>query len=137
MPDEFFMQAAIKEAKKALAKNEVPIGAVAVVGDKIIARAHNIREKTSNPLGHAELLLLQKLTRKRTHPSWRFDNVTIYVTCKPCMMCKGALLLARIKRLVYASPGAISLNHKIVIRSGIYKDECAKLLSGFFRNLRK
>ena len=94
-----WMGEAVKEAQKAAKKDEVPIGAVAVAGDKVVMRSHNIRERTHNPLGHAELLLLEKLSKKQR--SWRLTDVTIYVTCEPCLMCAGALLQARVRRVVY------------------------------------
>jgi tRNA(adenine34) deaminase len=143
-----FMQAAIAEAKKAAAIDEVPVGAIAVIDDQVVSRAHNIREKTHNPLGHAELLLLQKLARREK--SWRLTKATVYVTCEPCLMCAGALLQARIPRLVYGcddpKAGACGslynviederLNHRIKVVSGVLEKECAKLLSDFFRTKR-
>ena len=142
------MQAAIAEAKKAAAIDEVPVGAVAVIDDKVVLRAHNIREKTHNPLGHAELLLLEKLSKREK--SWRLTKATVYVTCEPCLMCAGALLQARIPHLVYGcddpKAGACGslynvvqderLNHRIKVVSGVLEKECAKLLSDFFRQKR-
>lgn len=147
--EKHWMSEAIKEAKKAFRKGEVPIGAIAVASGKIIGRAHNIRERTSNPLGHAELLLIEKLSKKRK--SWRMEDATIYVTCEPCLMCAGAMLQARVPRVVYgcADPkaGAFGtlydvsndprLNHRIEVKAGVLSEECAWLLSEFFRNLRK
>lgn len=142
------MREALAEAKKAFAKKEVPIGSVAVVGDECVGRAHNIREATSNPLGHAELLLLQDLSRHQK--SWRFTDVTVYVTCEPCLMCAGAFLNARIPKLVFGcfdpKAGACGslynvvedkrLNHRMEVVSGVLADECGALLSDFFRSLR-
>ncbi len=142
------MQAAIVEAEKACAKDEVPIGAVAVIDNKIIARAHNIKESTYNPLGHAEILLLQKIFKKQKR--WRLSDVTIYVTCEPCIMCAGALWQARIKELffgcfdskagacgsVYNVPEDKRLNHRFKTEQGILAKECARLLSDFFASKR-
>lgn len=143
------MGEAVKEALKAAKKDEVPIGAVAVIGGKAAARAHNVREGTHDPLGHAEMLLLKKLSKKQG--SWRLTDATIYVTCEPCLMCAGALLQARVKKLVYGcmdpKAGACGslynvmqdkrLNHRIDVESGVLKDECAGLLSDFFRDKRR
>ncbi len=143
-----FMREAIAQARVAETVGEVPIGAVAVTDDAIIARAHNLREATHNPLGHAELLVLQTITQQRA--SWRCEDVTLYVTCEPCLMCAGALLQARIGRVVYgcADPkaGACAslysvlsdprLNHQIATTSGVLAQDCGELLSTFFRKLR-
>lgn len=146
-----FMKEALKEANLAAEKDEVPIGAVAVLDDKIIGRTHNLREVTRNPLGHAELLLLEKVVGEKSLPSWRFDEVTIYVTCEPCLMCMGAMLQARVKRVVFGcfdkKAGACGsiydlsndkrLNHQIEIVSGVMEKECAEILSDFFKKKRK
>lgn len=142
------MRAALCEAEQAAAMGEVPIGAVAVVGDAIIARAHNVREATHNPLGHAEILLIEQVSR--TRQAWRLDDVTVVVTCEPCLMCVGAMLQARIPRVIYgcADPKAGAcgslytahndprLNHRIDAVSGVSADECGALLSVFFRARR-
>lgn len=147
--DEHWMREALREAGKAALKDEVPIGAIAVREGKIVGRAHNVREETKNPLGHAELLLMGKLSRK--FKGWRLDDLTIYVTCEPCLMCAGAMLQARIPRVVYgcADPkaGAMGtlydvsndprLNHSIEVTSGVLDEECAAALSVFFKGLRK
>lgn len=144
-----FMIDALKEAQKAFLKNEVPIGAVAVSQGKIVARAHNLRESRNDPLGHAELLLLSKLSRKLK--TWRLTDLTIYVTLEPCLMCMGALLQARIKRLVFGTldpkAGACGslfdlsqdqrLNHRIEVTSQVMQDECVGILKDFFKALRK
>lgn len=151
MKNEIFMLEAIKEAMLASKKDEVPIGAVAILDDKIIGRAHNERERKKNPLGHAEILLIQKIVRKKILPSWRFEGVTIVVTCEPCVMCMGAMLQARVKKIVfgcfdpkagacgslYDLPSDTRLNHRIDVVSGVMKDECGKILSDFFRKKRK
>jgi tRNA(adenine34) deaminase len=147
--DEECMQAAIAEAGKAAHMGEVPIGAVAVVDGRIVAYAHNIRETTQDPLGHAEVLLIQQLSRHLS--KWRLSDVTIYVTCEPCLMCMGAMLQARIPRVVYGckdpKAGAcgslydvsndVRLNHRMDVASGVLGEFCGKLLSDFFRAKRK
>ncbi len=161
--DEECMRAAIAEAGKAARMGEVPVGAVAVMDGRIVASAHNIRETTGNPLGHAEILLLHQLTNfplpleegqgegeAQLH-SWRLTHVTIYVTCEPCLMCMGAVLQARIPRLVYGckdpKAGACGslydvsndarLNHRIDVTAGVLGRECGKLLSDFFHAKRR
>ena len=143
------MKLAIAEAKKAAAIGEVPIGAVAIAGDRVIARAYNIREATGDPLGHAEFLLLKKLSKRQA--SWRLTDVTIYVTCEPCIMCMGALLQARIPRLVFGcmdpKAGACGslydlsndkrLNHQLEVTGGVLGAECGRLLKDFFGKLRQ
>lgn len=146
--DTQFMHLALEQARAAGANGEVPIGAVAVRENNVIARAHNVREATHNPLGHAEVLLIQQLSIQLG--TWRLDDVTIYVTCEPCIMCAGALLQARIARVVYgcADPKAgaceslyrllddARLNHRIPVTRGVLGTECGAILSEFFRALR-
>lgn len=145
---EHWMQEALLEASFAAGQGEVPIGAVAVSENEIIAKAHNLREATRDPLGHAELLLLKKVSQE--FGSWRLEEVTVYVTCEPCLMCMGALLQARIPRLVFGcfepKTGACGslydlssdkrLNHRIEVVSGILQESCAAVLVQFFRHLR-
>ena len=152
MDDIFFMQAALREAEKAFKKKETPVGAIAVQQGKIIARAHNLREHGQNPLGHAEILLIQKTSKKMK--SWRLGGVTIYVTLEPCLMCLGALLQARVTRLVFGAPdpkaGACGSFydldlagrgkkhlHTMSVTSSILGRECGEILSGFFEDLRR
>ena len=149
MKNEEFMKPAVEEALRAAEKGEVPIGAVAIVGNEIVGRAHNIRESAANPLGHAEILLIEKIAKAKN--DWRLEDVTIFVTCEPCIMCMGAMLQARVKKIVYGCPdpkaGACGslfdlskdkrLNHQIEVGAGVLKDECSKLLSDFFKKLRK
>lgn len=158
-----WMRAAISEAQKAADIGEVPIGAVAVVEGQIKARAHNIRETTGNPLGHAEVLLIQELTSPSPPggegrgeglvrlSTWRLTEVTIYVTCEPCLMCMGAMLQARIPRVVYGckdpKAGAcgslydvsndLRLNHRMAVTAGVLGEECGRLLTDFFRARRR
>ena len=147
--DEQFMREALAEARLASSEDEVPVGAIAVVNGNIVGGAHNIREKTANPLGHAEILLLEKLAHA-SH-DWRFEEVTVYVTCEPCIMCAGALLQARVNRIVYGcrdpKAGACDslyeltrdsrLNHQIETIGSVLDEECGTILSEFFRKKRR
>jgi len=149
MTDEFFMHQALREAVKAQRKKEAPIGAVAVKDGKVLARAHNLRESKNDPLGHAEIYLIGKLAKKLKR--WRLSGITVYVTLEPCLMCMGALLQARVDRVVFGTldpkAGACGslydlsqdrrLNHRIEITSGILREECSRILSVFFKTLRK
>lgn len=142
------MKAALHQAERAYEKNEAPIGAVAVKDGKIIARAHNLRESKNDPLGHAELYLLDRLSRKLK--VWRALGVTVYVTLEPCLMCMGALIQARVPRLVFGAmdpkAGACGslydlsqdkrLNHRIQVTSGILAGECGGILTRFFKEMR-
>ncbi len=147
--DERYMREALKEAKKAYQKQEIPVGAVIVYQDKIIARAHNTRVSEKQVFTHAEIKAINKACKKIN--SWVLEDCTIYVTLEPCMMCAGALLQSRIKRIVYATcepkHGVIEsidqvlnnskLNHKIEITSGILQEESSQLLKNFFHELRQ
>ncbi|WP_409272919.1 tRNA adenosine(34) deaminase TadA [Neobacillus sp. SCS-31] len=147
--DEFFMKEAIIEAKKAAAMNEVPIGAVLVMGGEIVARAHNLRESRQNALAHAELLAIDEACRKAG--SWRLEGAALYVTLEPCAMCAGAIVLSRVDRVVYgaADPKAgcagtlmnlleeSRFNHQCDVISGVLETECGGMLSEFFRSLRE
>lgn len=147
MKHEYFMKEALKEAKKAYAKGETPIGAVAVYEDKIIARAYNQRESKQDALLHAELQVIQRACKKLG--SWRLENVSIYVTLEPCVMCAGAMIQARVENVFYgakndrfgAHHGAINLfevpfNHFVYVEGGILEEECSRLISSFFKELR-
>ena len=147
--DERWMREALLEARAAMEEGEVPIGAIAVCGERQVGKAHNVRERTHNPLGHAETLLIDEIARRRG--AWRLDDVTIYVTCEPCLMCAGTMLQARIPKVVYgcADPkaGAMGslydvtndgrLNHRIEVVRGVLKTECAAALGKFFEELRR
>lgn len=147
--DEDYMREAILEAKKAEGKEEVPIGAVVVLGGKIIARAHNLRECQQNAIAHAELLAIDQACKDTG--SWRLENAELYVTLEPCPMCSGAIILSRIKRVIYgaADPkggcaGTLMnllqddrFNHKSEITSGVLEEECSSLLSNFFKGIRE
>ncbi len=143
------MAVAIQEAYKAKEINEVPIGAVVVYQDKIIARGHNIRETSQLALSHAELIAIQMANKKLG--SWRLEDCTLYVTLEPCQMCAGAIVQARIKRVVFGATdpkagcaGTLMnllddprFNHQVELTSGILREECGELLTTFFRELRK
>ncbi|WP_338471246.1 tRNA adenosine(34) deaminase TadA [Niallia sp. XMNu-256] len=147
--DEYFMLEAIEEAKKAGEQMEVPIGAVIVSNGEIIARAHNLRETTQNAVSHAELLAIQQACQEEG--SWRLEGTTLYVTLEPCAMCSGAILLSRIDRVVYGAhdpKGGCAgtfmnllederFNHQSEVVSGILAEECGRLLTEFFRNVRE
>ncbi|MFA5097116.1 MAG: nucleoside deaminase [Candidatus Margulisiibacteriota bacterium] len=130
-----YMREALKEAKKSLKTGDVPIGAVAVANGKILARAHNEKEKRNDATAHAELLCLQKASKKLG--TWRLYDVELYTTLEPCAMCRAAMSLARIKKLVF---GTRSLkkraNHKFRTVPGKKKEECGLILRSFFASLR-
>ena len=142
-----FMEEALKLAQKASKKGEVPIGAVIVRNGKIISKGFNKREKTQNAIMHAEIVAIEKACRKLG--SWRLDDCEIYVTLEPCLMCLGAIINSRIKKLVFGASDNKSctkefllsknnsLNHNLEIESGILEEDCAKLLKEFFKNARK
>lgn len=148
MDDRKYMAAALLEARSALDHDDVPIGAVAVRGGEVIASAHNERESRSDPTAHAEILVLQRAAEKVG--TWRLDGVTIYVTIEPCPMCAGALVHARVPRLVYGAAdekwGAAytlynivqdpRLNHECEVTTGVLAEDCAELIQEFFRNKR-
>jgi tRNA(adenine34) deaminase len=143
-----YMKLALKEANKAFKKKEVPIGAVIVQDNKVIAKAHNLRVKNNLTTSHAEILAIQKANKKLK--SWRLDRCTLYVTIEPCPMCAGAIIQSRMKAVVYGAfdlkAGAHSsiinlfelpFNHKVEVYSGVMDDESAKIISKFFKKLRK
>lgn len=142
-----FMKAALKEAEKAAMIDEVPVGAVVVFQDKIIARAHNLREKSQSFHAHAEFLAMMKATKKIG--SWRLEDCDVYVTMEPCPMCAGAMIQARVRKLYYGTkdPKAggidsvvqlldIPFNHQIDVESGIMADESQTIVKDFFKKLR-
>ena len=146
---EKFMNQALKEAQKAYDKLEVPIGAVIVKDNKIIARAHNLRESKQNAIAHAEILAIQKACKKLK--AWRLQDCDIYVTLEPCPMCAGAILNSKIRNVYIgaleprsgAAGSKINLfedynfNHKVNYETGIMEEECRKLLQNFFKDRRK
>jgi len=147
--DRIFMAEALEEAQKAAILGEVPIGAIIVYQDEIIARAHNLRETTQNATTHAELLAIQQACAKIG--SWRLEEMTLYVTLEPCPMCAGAILQSRIPRVVYGArdikAGCVDslyrllndarFNHECEVTEGILAEECGGILTQFFRNLRE
>lgn len=145
---EKFMKLALKEAKKAYEKGEIPVGAVIVKDEKIIARAHNLKELKHDTTKHAEILAIQKASKKLE--CWRLEDCEMYVTLEPCSMCAGALIQARLKKVYIGTmdykTGACGsvlnllhdykFNHFVEIETGILKDECEEILKNFFKDLR-
>src|SRR4051794_19375949 len=148
MNDYDYMRLALAEAEKALAANDVPIGALAVYKGEIIGRGCNRREADHDPTGHAEMIAIRQAAQHLGH--WRLDGVTLYCTLEPCTMCAGAMVLARLPRLVYAAidpkggaGGSIldvlrhpKLNHRVDVSGGLLADEANQQLQAFFRSLR-
>src|SRR5438132_4614208 len=146
--DANWMAEALSEASMAAAEGEVPIGAVVVVEGRIVGRGRNARESRRDPTAHAEVLALQEAARSLQR--WRLSGATVYATLEPCPMCAGALVNARVDRLVYAVPdpkaGAAGtlfdvpsdprLNHRVEVSVGVLAAECGELLSSFFRSKR-
>ncbi|MBR2498130.1 MAG: nucleoside deaminase [Clostridia bacterium] len=145
---EKFMSVAIKEAEKALIKDEVPIGAVVVLDGKIIARAHNLMEKTQLATAHAEILAINKACKKLK--SWRLDNAELFVTIEPCAMCAGAIVNARIKKVYFGAYEPKSgcaqskytvlsdsgLNHSTEFVGGVQQQICANMIKNYFKAKR-
>ncbi len=146
--EEKFMKAAIAEARKAESKSEVPVGAVIVADGKIIARAHNERTTKCDPTAHAEIMALRKAGKKLGH--WNLEGCELYVTKEPCVMCAGAIVLSRIKRVRYGAydkrfgcAGTVKsltddpvFNHRAPAEGGLMECECASMLTEFFRARR-
>lgn len=146
---EHFMNEAIIEAKKAEAMGEVPIGAVIVIDDEIIARAHNLRETHQLATAHAEILAIDAACKRLG--TWRLEHATLYVTLEPCPMCAGAIIQSRVEKVVFGASdpkGGCAgtfmnllsderFNHQSEVISGVLEKECGQLLSDFFQNLRK
>lgn len=149
MNDDIFMQAALEEARLAYQKNEVPVGCVIVVNGEIVARAHNLRHTHKQGLYHAEMIAIHRACK--TLKRWILDDATIYVTLEPCLMCSGAILQTRMKRLVYGQKepkfGCIEsvmrvfdqpgFNHMVEVTSGVFANEIEAMMKEFFQNLRK
>ena len=147
--DEKYMRAAIREAKKAYALDEVPIGCVIVQDGTIIARGYNRRNTEGNTLAHAELAAIRKASKKTG--DWRLEDCTMYVTLEPCQMCAGAIVQSRMKKVVIATmnpkagcAGSVlnllqmaAFNHQVEIETGVLEEECSMMLSDFFRELRE
>ncbi len=147
MCDARFMSEALEEAKKARDRGEVPIGAVVVIDDVIVARGHNTREHDQTVTAHAELVAIDRACRERG--MWRLEDATVYVTLEPCPMCAGAIIQSRIKRLVYGATdpkhGAhvsqvrlfdVPFNHHVKVKGGVMAKQSSELLKTFFNALR-
>ena len=142
------MKIALAEARKAAELGEIPVGAVLVNNTKILARDHNLKETEQDPLGHAEIRVIRTATKKLK--TWRLDKATLYVTLEPCPMCAGAIINARIQRVVFGAldpkAGAAGtvvnilenpcLNHRVEVISGLMEAECKDILQQFFRHRR-
>lgn len=150
MPDNNkYMKAAIQQAKKAYKLGEVPIGCVIVYQDKIIGRGYNRRNTDKNTLAHAEISAIKKASKKMG--DWRLEDCDLYVTLEPCQMCSGAIVQARIKKVIIGSmnpkagcAGSIlnilqmpEFNHQVEIERGVLEEECSNMLKDFFKELRK
>ena len=147
--DRVFMSAAMQEAAVAESMAEVPIGAVVVKAGQIIGRGHNLRETDQDPTAHAEMIAIRQAAEQLG--SWRLIDCSLYVTLEPCVMCMGAIILARIPQLIYAcrdpKVGAVGsiynfstderFNHQVQVREGVLRQECSAQLSSFFRKLRE
>ena len=147
--EEKFMREALKEAKKAYDKLEVPVGCVIVKDGKIIARGHNLKETKQDTTKHAEMIAIQKASKKLN--SWRLLDCEMYVTLEPCSMCAGAIIQSRIKKIYIGTldekTGAVgsvlnlledyTFNHKVEVETGILKTDCENILKEFFKELRK
>ncbi len=146
---EYYMNEALKEAKKAYKKEEIPVGAIIVKNDEIIARAHNLKETKKDTTNHAEMLAIQKASKKLG--AWRLEDCTMYVTLEPCTMCAGAIINSRIKNVIIGTSdpktgacGSVlnlfedyKFNHKVEYETGVMQAECEKILKDFFKELRK
>lgn len=146
---ERFMNEALKEAKKAYKKLEIPVGAVIVKDGEVIARAHNVKEEKNDATKHAEILAIQKASKKLE--TWRLNDCEMYVTLEPCSMCAGAMIQARLKKVYIGTmdektgacgsvlnlPKDYKFNHIVEIEYGILQPECEKILKDFFKELRK
>lgn len=146
---EYYMKQALKEAEKAYQKLEVPVGAIIVKNGKIIARAHNQKETKMDTTKHAEILAIQKASKKLQ--SWRLIDCEMYITLEPCSMCAGAIINSRIKKIYIGTmddkTGAAgskldlfedyTFNHKVEVEKNIMKEECEEILKKFFKELRK
>lgn len=149
MDDKFFMKEALKEAQKAFEADEVPIGAVAVYKNQIIGRGHNRIEQLQDSTAHAEIIAITAAANALG--SWRLENVDVYATIEPCIMCAGALVLARVKRISFGARdekfggcGSVfnivneqKLNHQIEVTEGLLKEQAASLMKEFFEKKRK
>ena len=146
---EKYMKEAIREAELAALEDEVPIGCVIVKDGEIIAKAHNQRDKTNNPLGHAETLAIKKASEILN--DWQLVDCDLYVTIEPCLMCAGAIIQSRINKVIYGAPDlkggafgssinvltANNINHRPEIVSGVLVDECSQIIKNYFKSKRQ
>jgi len=146
--DEYWMEMAFKEAEKAFDENEIPVGAVVVYENQIIGRGHNMRERLNDPTAHAEIIAITSAAA--TLNSWRLENCTLYVTLEPCAMCAGAIINARLSRIVYGADdkqagtcGSIDnlcdlnlSNHRVIVKGGVEESKCQSILNTFFTKVR-
>ncbi len=146
--DEYWMEIAFKEAEKAFDENEIPVGAVVVYENQIIGRGHNMRERLNDPTAHAEIIAITSAAAMLN--SWRLENCTLYVTLEPCAMCAGAIINARLPRIVYGADdkqagmcGSIDnlcdlnlSNHRVIVKGGVEESKCQSILNTFFTKVR-
>ena len=146
--DEYWMEIAFKEAEKAFDENEIPVGAVVVYENQIIGRGHNMRERLNDPTVHAEIIAITSAAAMLN--SWRLENCTLYVTLEPCAMCAGAIINARLPRIVYGADdkqagmcGSIDnlcdlnlSNHRVIVKGGVEESKCQSILNTFFTKVR-
>ena len=144
-----YMEMALEEARLAEQVDEVPIGCVIIKDDKVIAKAHNLRETSNDPLGHAETLAIKKASK--VLGDWQLVNCELYVTIEPCIMCAGAIIQSRISKVIYGAPDlkggafgssinvleANNINHRPEVVSGILEKECTELIKNYFKSKRK
>lgn len=147
--EEYFMKEALKEAKKAYKKEEVPVGAIIVKNGEIIARGHNLKEIKNDTTKHAEIIAIQKASK--VLGVWRLEECEMYVTLEPCTMCAGAMINSRIKRVIIGTKDPKSgacgsvlnlfddyvFNHKVEYKFGVMQEKCEKILKDFFKELRE
>lgn len=146
---EVFMREALKEAQKSLAKEEIPIGCVIVKNSQVIGRGHNAREELNQAIMHAEIMAINQANQ--AEGNWRLLDTTLFVTIEPCVMCSGAIGLARIPQVIYGAPnqkfGAAGslydilsdqrLNHRVQVEAGVLEEDCARIMQDFFRKRRE
>lgn len=149
MQDEYYMNIALEQAKIAFKKGDVPVGAVIIMGNKVISKAYNRKNKEQNAIKHAEIIAIEKACKKLR--SWYLNDCILYVTMEPCLMCCGAILQSRIKRVVYGTEcnkfgfaGSIDNvlinnknNHSVELQSGVCSEDCSMILKEFFSDKRK